>query len=55
MGTSKVNSRLLYPRRGMVDTSADTHAQQKKWDKLRRMDGMDVEWIALCVEEFFGV
>ena len=29
METGKVNSRLLYLRRGMVDTSPDTHVQQQ--------------------------
>ena len=41
METGEVDSWLLYPRCGMVDTSADMHAQQQITKKPA------VEWIAL--------
>ena len=39
METGKVDSRLLYPRDGMVDMSADMHAQEQKWDKSQLWNG----------------
>ena len=47
METGKVNSRLLYPKGGMVDMSVDTHVQQQKWNKSQKKPA--VEWIAFSV------
>ena len=51
METGKVNSQLLYPRRGMVVTSTDMYAQQQKMGQITKKPA--VEWIALyvnCIE-----